>query len=724
MDQKVTLTIDGREVTVPAGTTVLDAASQVGIDIPTFCHHAKLVPVGACRMCLVEIEKVRGLQPACSTSTRPEMVVHTNTEEIVKARQAQLEFLLTNHPLDCPVCDAGGECDLQDQTFRFGPGKSRFIEEKRHKTKALPLNDHLIMDQERCVVCRRCERFLREWADDVQIAAIERGSKSYMATFNGEPMSTLFSGNTAHVCPVGAITSRLFRFSARCWELEVSPSICDRCAVGCNISLHSKYNRLKRIVTRPHDAVNDEWLCDRGQFDHSFADAGARVTQPMLRVDGELKPVSWEEALAHTSDTMGRIVTDHGPKAIAAIGSPWSSNEANYLLQRLARAAWHTNNISFQNTPPPKTRLLPTTRLLDSAGVIVLVGLDLADTAPLLELLGRHGGVTGCTRFLVIHSQKTHLARFGSWLECRPGQEGLLLNALAYLLIQRGKAAPVPNLESLKGWVSAYTPAAVSKTAGLTTEALTGALELMTGHTNRLVLFGDQVARDAEAMKAVTNLSLLLSNEGPVYIPAEANGIGVLDMGLAPEGLPGGQSYKDQRVVDRLIQLWGRSKLPTEPGLPLSQMITAIEEGALKAAFVLGRLPAGWGEVASHLEYLVVQTGRLADIPPEAHVVLPAASHAEAEGTFTNLSGRVQLALPGLRPVGESRAEWWIMSQLGARCGKPAFWGFDSAGAVFSEIAKVVPAYAGLSYAGLGQEGRLRAAEPIRFTLAESRAAL
>ncbi|MGQ9667018.1 MAG: 2Fe-2S iron-sulfur cluster-binding protein, partial [Anaerolineae bacterium] len=336
LDNMVTVVIDGKEVAVPVHSTVLDAARRLGIPIPTLCHYAKLIPVGACRMCLVEVEKMRGLQTACTTEVRPGMVVRTDTPEIRKARAANLEFLLTNHPLDCPVCDKGGECELQDQTFIYGPGKSRFIEEKRHKAKARVLGPYIILDQERCVLCRRCIRFLEEWADDVQLGLFERGRLTYVDTFNGEPFNSPFSGNTVHLCPVGALTSRVFRFSARVWELKRTPSVCLDCAVGCNISLDTKYNRLKRIVSREHPDVNDEWLCDRGQFDHRPADAALRVAQPLVRKGDELKPATWEEALERVVGALREAVQAHGAAGAALIGSPAHSNEANYLLQRLA----------------------------------------------------------------------------------------------------------------------------------------------------------------------------------------------------------------------------------------------------------------------------------------------------------------------------------------------------------------------------------------------------
>ena len=250
-ERTLSLTIDGQEVSCSAGCTIAQVASQAGIHIPTFCHHEKLVPVGACRMCLVEIEGARGLQTACTTPVRDGMVVKVHTSPAaVKARKANIEFLLTNHPLDCPVCDKGGECPLQDQALQDGPGQSRYVEEKRHKNKRHPLGELIVLDQERCVLCWRCIRFLDEWADDHELDLFGRGAETRIDTFPGRPLTSKWQGNTIDICPVGALTSRVFRFEARVWELTNTPTVCPMCAVGCNIVLGVKNNELRRITPR------------------------------------------------------------------------------------------------------------------------------------------------------------------------------------------------------------------------------------------------------------------------------------------------------------------------------------------------------------------------------------------------------------------------------------------------------------------------------------------
>ena len=632
MDPCITLTIDGKQVSVPPGTTVLDAARQAGIEIPTFCHHPKLAAIGACRMCLVEIEKVRAPQPACTTPVRPDMVVHTDTPALVKARKTTLEFLLTNHPLDCPVCDKAGECDLQDQVYKFGPGESRFIEDKRHKGKAKPLSEHIIMDQERCVLCRRCIRFLEEWADDVQLGLFERGRKTCVDTFPGDQFTSLFSGNTVELCPVGALTSRHFRFAARSWELRATDSICLNCAVGCNISLHTKANQLKRIVARPNPAINDEWLCDRGRFDHSFADPAGRVSNPLLRRDGKWEPVTWDEALRVVSNRLREVASTAGADAIACIGSAQASNEANYLLGRLAHQVLGTPHVGMLAQPPEGVRLLKTTRVLDSPGVVLVVGMDLEEEAPLLELLARHGGLSGCTRFIVLHTQQTHLARFGVWLNTRAGMETVVAGGLARLALEKRLQDGRPGLEELLLAVSGYKDDVVETLAGVSADTLRAAAMLLASAKNRTILYGGEAAGNIELRRALEVLALAAGCDEPAYIPSAANTVGARDMGIAPG--------KD--------------------GLTIGALGAAVKSGALKAAYVLGPTPAALAGV----EFLAVQVSRLSEVPADASVVLPACTFAEAEGTYTNLCGHVGRAKPALRPWGESKPDWWIVCLL------------------------------------------------------------
>ncbi len=308
-EQMICLTIDGQQVRCPAGWTIYQAATAAGIHIPTFCHHPKLVPVGACRTCLVEVEGIRALQTSCSVPIQEGMVVRVHTSpSAVNARRAMIEFLLTSHPLDCPVCDKGGECILQDQAMADGAGESRYVEERRHKSKRYPLGDRIVLDQERCVLCWRCIRFLDEWAGDHQLDLFGRGATTRLDTFPGRPLTSQWQGNTIDLCPVGALTSRAFRFEARVWELTNTPTICTLCPVGCNTTLGVKNNDLRRITPRENMQVNDAWICDRGRFSHALVDSPGRLTRPLIRRDGKLEPATWDEALDRIAQRFAGIL--------------------------------------------------------------------------------------------------------------------------------------------------------------------------------------------------------------------------------------------------------------------------------------------------------------------------------------------------------------------------------------------------------------------------------
>ncbi|HLB22328.1 MAG TPA: 2Fe-2S iron-sulfur cluster-binding protein, partial [Solirubrobacteraceae bacterium] len=344
----ISFTIDGREVQAPENTMLVDAAKHGDVEIPVFCYEPKLGnPVGACRMCLVEIEGIGKLQTGCSTPVKDGMVVHTQTARVKEAQKSVVEFLLINHPLDCPVCDKGGECPLQDISFGWGRGISRFVEPKRHFVKPLELSPKIAIDRERCILCYRCVRFSQEVAEDYQLVLLERGAHSFVSTFDGHPYVAPFSGNILELCPVGALTSRSYRFRARPWDIEDAGTVCTLCPAQCNVSLTVRDERVMRVLSRENDEVDDGWLCDHGRFAYPAlargerADAGVsshdvhlgmRVGEPLLRDGGELRPVTWERALQEAAGMLERA----GPKT-AALAGGGATNEEGFLLSRLLR---------------------------------------------------------------------------------------------------------------------------------------------------------------------------------------------------------------------------------------------------------------------------------------------------------------------------------------------------------------------------------------------------
>jgi NADH-quinone oxidoreductase subunit G len=381
----VTVTIDGQEIAVPKGTLLVEAAKLAGIEIPIFCYHPKLKPVGACRMCLVDIEKMPRLQTACTTPVSDGMVVNTRGDKAQAAQKGVIELLLANHPLDCPICDKGGECPLQDNTFRYGLGVSRFTEPKRRLAKALPLSDRIVLDRERCIMCYRCVRFQDEIAGDQALSAIERAGESQIGVLDGEAFDSPFSGNTVDLCPVGALLSRQYRFRARPWDLQRTPSVCVGCAVGCNMELHARDQALQRMVPRENMAVNNEWLCDRGRFD-SLPLGVERLRRPL--VNGA--PVSWEEGLRAAALLLRE-------PAVEVVASPSLTNEALNAAGSLARGLAAPLGV----WPAQTGRVRGSIEDLMASKTIILLDLDVWRELPVLALRIREALTRGAKLYFV-----------------------------------------------------------------------------------------------------------------------------------------------------------------------------------------------------------------------------------------------------------------------------------------------------------------------------------
>ena len=389
-DGRVGISIDGRELRVAKGTLVLDAATEAGIHIPIYCAHPKMDPVAVCRMCLVNIEKFPKPQPACATIAGDGMVVRTNIPEVTKLREGMLEFLLLNHPLDCPVCDRGGECDLQDFTFRYGPGISRFpITEKVHFKKAVPLSEHIELDQERCILCWRCVRYYDEITGEKEIVLQQRGVDTLVATFDDRQLESKFQGNLPEVCPVGALTHRKYRFVSRPWDLQRTASICPECSYGCNINVDSRDFEVRRFASRDNPLVDDMWLCDRGRYSFDRWNTSERVRRPVVRSDDESRDVTVPEAITQAARRLREIAEEYGAQSIGVIGSSAATNEELFLLEQLARQVIGTPHIDHQLEPfdglSAAEHELGIAEIEDCDALVVL-GAEPEEQAPVLTL--------------------------------------------------------------------------------------------------------------------------------------------------------------------------------------------------------------------------------------------------------------------------------------------------------------------------------------------------
>jgi NADH-quinone oxidoreductase subunit G len=692
----ITLSIDGREVQAPENSMLADAAKLADVEIPVFCYEPKLgAPVGACRMCLVEIEGIPKLQTACSTAVKDGMVVHSRSERARVAQQAVVEFLLINHPLDCPVCDKGGECPLQDITFGWGGGHSRFIEPKRHFRKPLELSPLIAIDRERCILCYRCVRFAQEVSEDYQLILLERGAHSFVGTFDGHPYVAPFSGNIIELCPVGALTSRAYRFRARPWEIEGAGTLCTLCPAQCNVTLTVRDERVLRVLARQHHEVDDGWLCDKGRFAYQSVHADERITAPMIRDGGELREVSWERALSEAAGALRRAGARTG-----ALAGGGASNEEGLALGHLLRDALGSPHLDSRPAGAVSLddwralsapALAATVADLEFAHTVLVLDCEPVDDAPILELRIRKGVRRNNVKLAVATERPSALDSSGHHLRFAPGRGAELAGALAAAL--RGEDAT-----------------AGAQAAGTTVEALAAlAAVLREGGEEVVVLYGERLL-DHGGSQALLELAAALtlgahSGAGLIGIPDAANGRGLREAGVLPNGGPG----------------FGAA--PLEGGRDTPAIAEGLRGGDLVALYLLGVDPlrdlpdrAGWEEALAHATTVITHAAFLNDgIREHATVVFPAEAGAEKEGTVTHPDGRVQRLRPAIARPGTVRAEWSILAELATRLGSPSE--LRSGAAASAELFAAVPMYAGLTLEQLGGVG-------VRWPVREQAAAL
>lgn len=433
----VRIVIDGREVDARPGEMVIAAAERAGTFIPRFCYHPRMKPVGMCRMCLVEISGPRGfsLQPACYVPVSEGQEIRTTTPAVKKAQDGVLEFLLINHPLDCPVCDKGGECPLQDQTLAYGPGESRFIEEKRHWAKPIPISELVLLDRERCIQCGRCTRFAAEVAGEAQIDFAGRGDHTEVAIFEHQPFSSYFSANTVQICPVGALTAKPYRFRARPWDLEQVESSCTLCPVGCRVAVQSSGNRLTRLLGIDSEPVNQSWLCDKGRFSYEAVHSERRLLEPGIRKGSELVGVSWPEAVEQAAGAIAQAIKERGPEAVAAIGGARLANEDAYAWAKLLKGLVGTDSVDCQlgdGLPAEVLLGLERATLAEAcqAGALVLVAGDLREEVPVLWLRLRQAAIERSIPVIELSAVPTSASAWSTVrVGYRPGEVGLVASA-------------------------------------------------------------------------------------------------------------------------------------------------------------------------------------------------------------------------------------------------------------------------------------------------------
>ncbi len=657
---QVTLIIDGREVTANEGEMLHDAAKQGDVEIPVFCYEPKLgEPVGACRMCLVEIEGIPKLQTSCSTPVRDGMVVHTRTDQVKHAQSAVVEFLLVNHPLDCPVCDKGGECPLQDITMGWGPGKTRFIDDKRHFQKPVELSPLVAIDRERCILCYRCVRFSQEVAEDEQLQLLERGDRSFVGTFDDRPYIAPFHGNITDLCPVGALTSYTYRFRARPWDIENSGSVCTLCPSQCNVSFTIRDEEVKRVVARDNPDVDDGWLCDRGRYGFEMFGAEERVTGPSLRGRGG---VEWAEAIEKAAAGLNA-----GGAATAAIVGD-ASNEESYLVQRILREALGSPHIDSRVSRGPSRDVIlrladPTisarVRDIDDADAVLIIGTDPLHTSPILDLRIRKAIRRNGTRLAVATDRPTALdGGAGAVARYTPGDSAGFLADLEEALRHDADNEASPIAEALRGAESI------------------------------VIVWGGR----PDGLLGVADLLGLAEKEGSglLEVPELANARGLREAGCLPDARPG------------LVE--------TDTGRDTEAIREGLESGELKSLVLFGVDPLrdfpdteGWKRALAAADHLVVfstfenQTAAMAD------VVLPVETHAEKDGTVTHPDGRLQRVRPSASRPGDIRPNWGVLAEISLALGHDT--GVSSQPTAFAALTEAVSFYAGITDADIGGRG-------------------
>ncbi len=682
----ISFTIDGADVRAPEGIMLVDAAKYGGVEIPVFCYEPKLgAPVGACRMCLVEIEGIPKLQTACSTPVRDGMAVSTRSPRVIEAQNSVVEFILANHPLDCPVCDKGGECPLQDISYGWGRGKSRFAEPKRHFEKPVALSPSIAIDRERCILCYRCVRFSQEVSEDYQLVLLDRGADSHVGTFDGNEYVAPFSGNIIDLCPVGALTSRAYRFRARPWDIEQGGSVCSMCPGQCNVDYTVRDDKVMRVQARENAAVDDGWLCDRGRFAYQAWESDARITQPMIRQGEKLMPARWDHAL----EVAAAALKKSGPRT-AALAGGGTTNEEGWLLRRLMLEALGSPHFDSRRggkldadvartlTEPAVTLSVPDVEWADA---IVVIGSELVDEMPILDLRVRKAVNRNGAALAVATARPSSLDDKASvTARMAPGRDDAFIQALLAALAGKD----VGDLASRAGADAEN----ISQIAGLLKNAKRPA-----------VLWGERMlyaSTGTASAKAICNLVAMLGlaatdGAGHLQIPVQANGRGLREVGVLPNLGPAlsdsaTQGMSSDEIADALgDELSAILLLGTDPILDSPD--GARWDAALRAA----------PNVIAFSSWLDPATER------HATVVFPAEVGPEKEGTLTHPDGRIQRLRQTVDHAGEVNSGWWVLDQLAARIGVD--FGVKVVHQVTAQIAEGVSIYAGISSNEIGGTG-------------------
>ncbi len=721
----VNIFIDGTPIAVEKGTLVIEAARRIGVMVPHFCYHPKLKPDANCRMCLVEVEKMPKLQTSCSTVATDGMVVRTNTPIVDEAHKSVLEFILANHPLDCPICDQGGRCDLQDFSHQYTPTTSRFTDTKRVFEKGF-FSPLIEKEMNRCVSCLRCVRYCNEIMDVKALANVNRSMMTEIAHFAGHPLDCEFCGGCVQICPVGAITSRLSLYEFRPWMMKRAETTCGYCGDGCSLTLETRDKTVIEVMSSHGSGRNNGDLCAKGFFGYQYVNHADRLTTPLVRqADGRLHPATWDEVLPLLAERLTQIKLTHGAEAMAGLISARCTNEDLYLFQKFMRLAIGSNHLDSTaryghvNAARAMRRVQGTNRWTVSyedivqADALLLIGTQVTAANPIVglkvkEAVKKHEATLLTIETLVpsieTTSNITNLAALHVIVP--PGRhaaavQGLVKAVFDENLVDAGMSARAGDYVARVRTSATALP----YPEGLDETTLRAIAKTFAGARRGVILIGQNLLQSPGGYDATVNLLDFLLLLGKLTQPGwglaplteENNEQGAIEMGATAEYLPGPAELADPAARSRMADAW-KDEPPTATGMRLFEMLDAARAGTLKAMLIIGENPARslpasakTVEALETLDLLVVQELFLTETARLADVILPACSYAEKTGTFTNSEGCVQKVRPGLEPVGDSRPDWEILSALSVMMGYPLEYG--DAKDILKEIRAVIPGY-------------------------------